>query len=233
MSHCTYCGAPFADAHTRFCTRCGQPRVDEPGLHQPGYLTVGSTALPVWLLALVVVLLAGGGTAAYFLASSSGHGHSSASSPAPDESQPSDPAGGALPGDSPSDTPTDTDVFTDTPTDTFTDTPTDTPATTDTTTAPTDPADVVRAYYDDINAQDFQAAWDLGGRNIGGSSYSAWVDGFSTTQDVRVDATDDPSSSDLVDVSVTADQTDGTVKNFSGTYTVTDGMIVDASIHLD
>jgi hypothetical protein len=61
-------------------------------------------------------------------------------------------------------------------------------------------------------------------------AYESWVAGFSTTQDVQVDATDDDSAPGQVEVTLIATQTDGTVKTFTGTYTVADGEIVSADV---
>lgn len=90
-----------------------------------------------------------------------------------------------------------------------------------------DPAAVVQAYFDAINAHDYRRAWDLGGKNLGGS-YDAFVSGFSdTAQDTVVvgDVTGDTVSLDL-----SARQTDGSVKVFTGTYTVRGGEIVAADV---
>ena len=86
-----------------------------------------------------------------------------------------------------------------------------------------DPADTVRAYFAAINNHDYAQAWELGGQHTG-SSYSSFVSGFSDT------ATDNVTilsvSGNDVNAQLTAQQTDGTVKTYQGTYTVSNGVIV-------
>lgn len=91
----------------------------------------------------------------------------------------------------------------------------------------TDPASTVTRYFTDINNQDFQAAWDLGGKNLD-SSYSSFVSGFAGTE--RDDVTVGSVDGTTVSVSLVATQTDGTQKSYSGRYTVVDGIITGASI---
>ncbi|MCM1973546.1 excalibur calcium-binding domain-containing protein [Streptomyces sp. G1] len=91
-----------------------------------------------------------------------------------------------------------------------------------------DAASVVRAYVAAINAQDYQRAWDLGGKNLS-SSYAAFVDGFATTayDSLHILRT----TGDTVLVRLEAVQTDGTLRIFEGTYTVRGGTIVGANVH--
>jgi hypothetical protein len=108
------------------------------------------------------------------------------------------------------------------------------PPTTTTTTSTTqpsaetdDPAVVVQAYFDAINARDFQRAWDLGGKNVG-HSYTTFASGFATTDHdvltiVSVQGT-------TVTADLVAFQTDGTQRKFHGTYTVADGVITRFSV---
>ncbi len=86
---------------------------------------------------------------------------------------------------------------------------------------------VVTAYFDAINAHDYRAAWDLGGRNLSGS-YASFVRGFAGTAGDRVHVTGSTDSS--VAVVLEATQTDGSVKEFAGTYTVRGDVIVGASV---
>lgn len=117
--------------------------------------------------------------------------------------------------------------------------PTPTPTATTTTTAPTttaappapapaDAATVVNDYFAAINAQDYGRAWALGGKNLG-SSYSSFVNGFAGTSADVVTVLDSTPTS--VTVHLDAVQTDGSVKSFEGTYTVSDGRISRASVH--
>lgn len=88
----------------------------------------------------------------------------------------------------------------------------------------TEEARTVVAYYDAINRRDFAAAWSLGGENIaGGGGYAKYANGFATTSWVSVTVTDVRGSTVSVDLS--ARQTDGSTRTFSGTYTVSGGVI--------
>jgi hypothetical protein len=100
--------------------------------------------------------------------------------------------------------------------------------TTTTTAASADAATVVSDYFDAINAQDYGRAWALGGKNLD-SSYSHFVSGFSaTTADVVTILDTTPTT---VTLHLDALQSDGTVKSFEGTYTVSDGTITRAGVH--
>ena len=86
----------------------------------------------------------------------------------------------------------------------------------------------MRQYFDAINARDYRAAWALGGKNLG-SSYSAFVHGFADTasDSVAILGAGGPT----VRVNLDSLQSDGSVKRFTGTYTVRDGVIASASVH--
>jgi cytoskeleton protein RodZ len=88
---------------------------------------------------------------------------------------------------------------------------------------PTGPAATVRAYVAAINGHDYARAWSLGGRNTG-QSYPSFVSGFSTT--ARDTLSIVSVSGDVVTARLTAQQTDGTVDTYQGTYTVDSGVIV-------
>jgi hypothetical protein len=94
-------------------------------------------------------------------------------------------------------------------------------------TSATSPASVVQAYFAAINAGDYEAAWSLGGDNLG-QSYTQFVKGFSNT------ATDSVSiastSGNTVSVDLTSTQKDGSQQQFTGTYTVSGQAISSASI---
>lgn len=92
---------------------------------------------------------------------------------------------------------------------------------------PTGPVATVRAYIAAINGRNYARAWNLGGRNMSGS-YSGFVSGFSTT--ARDTLTVTSVSGDVVTAQLTAQQTDGTVETYQGTYTVDHGVIVDAEV---
>jgi hypothetical protein len=86
---------------------------------------------------------------------------------------------------------------------------------------------VVQAYFDAINAHDYQRAWTLGGKNIG-QSYATFASGFATTDHdvVTIESTD----GNAVTANLTAVQTDGTQRTYHGTYTITDGVITRFSV---
>lgn len=92
-----------------------------------------------------------------------------------------------------------------------------------------DPVAVVTQFYADITARNYGAAWALGGDNIAGTSYVNWVAGYGTIAAIAVTAAED-FGSDQATVSISATQTDGSVRNYSGTYTVQKGVIVSARI---
>jgi serine/threonine-protein kinase len=84
------------------------------------------------------------------------------------------------------------------------------------------PASTVQAYIAAINAHDYQKAWNLGGDNTG-QSYSQFVQGFNGT--AKDTLTIQSVSGNVVTAQLQALQSDGTVKNYEGTYTVTNGVI--------
>ncbi len=92
----------------------------------------------------------------------------------------------------------------------------------------TGPAPTVQAYVAAINAHDYQKAWDLGGRNTG-SSYTSFVQGFNGTAHDNLTITS--VSGDVVTAQLAALQSDGTVKDFEGTYTVNNGVITKFDIN--
>ena len=88
---------------------------------------------------------------------------------------------------------------------------------------------VVTQFYGDLNDGDFADAWNIGGDNIAGTDYDAWVTGFADTNWVSLDSWG-YFGSDEVTVDLTAPQADGSVLTYQGTYTVESGVIVSASI---
>ncbi|MFI1703151.1 hypothetical protein [Streptomyces griseoruber] len=90
------------------------------------------------------------------------------------------------------------------------------------------PDATVLAYYDAINAHDFETAWELGGKNLGDGGYQAFVLGYQDT--ARAEPTVESVDGDTVTVSLVAEGTDGTQKSYRGTYTVVDGVITSGSM---
>jgi tRNA A-37 threonylcarbamoyl transferase component Bud32 len=89
------------------------------------------------------------------------------------------------------------------------------------------PAATVTAYIAAINRHDYARAWDLGGRHSS-SSYAAFVQGFGTTaKDTLIILS---VRGGVVTVELVAQQTDGTVKTYQGTYIVDDGIITNSDI---
>jgi len=93
------------------------------------------------------------------------------------------------------------------------------------------PASVVQAYYAAINNHDCNTAWSLGGDNISaanGQTYQQFCQGFSTTSSdvLTVDSVD----GDTVNVTIVAENTDGSSQTFQGSYVVANGVIDSASI---
>lgn len=91
----------------------------------------------------------------------------------------------------------------------------------------TDPSAVVQSYFAAINSRNFAEAWRLGGDNFS-SSYDTFVQGFQNTSHDVVQITG--VSGQTVQIVLTAYQTDGSVQHFAGAYTVSGGVLVDASI---
>jgi cytoskeletal protein RodZ len=88
---------------------------------------------------------------------------------------------------------------------------------------PMRPTATVRAYVAAINGHHYARAWRLGGRNTGGS-YPNFVSGFSGT--ARDTLTIVSVSGAVVTARLSAQQTDGTVNTYQGTYTVHHGVII-------
>jgi tRNA A-37 threonylcarbamoyl transferase component Bud32/FlaG/FlaF family flagellin (archaellin) len=93
---------------------------------------------------------------------------------------------------------------------------------------PRTPSGTVTAYFAALNAHNYRRAWKLGGQNTG-SSYSTYVQGYSDTESTQVTVLS--VSQDVVTADITAHQTDGTLKTFQGTYTVSGGAIIQFNVH--
>ena len=90
---------------------------------------------------------------------------------------------------------------------------------------------VVQQYYAYLNNKEFQSAWGLGGSNVNnGVGYDAWVAGYATTSWISLGTWSYYPDSNAVGVTITATQTDGAVKTYSGSYTVSNGVIIGADI---
>jgi serine/threonine protein kinase len=88
-------------------------------------------------------------------------------------------------------------------------------------------AATVRAYYSAINHHRYARAWRLGGRNTG-ETYHAYISGFAGTAHDTV--TIQSVSGDVVTGHLVAQQTNGTVKTYQGSYTVEGGVITQFSV---
>jgi hypothetical protein len=91
------------------------------------------------------------------------------------------------------------------------------------------PKAIVDRFYQDLNAHHYRAAWQLGGSNLsGGSGYRTWMAGYATT--ASINASTVQTNHHTVSVNITATQTDGSIKTYTGTYTVAHGAIIAANI---
>ena len=102
------------------------------------------------------------------------------------------------------------------------------PAATGTSTVGTDPWTVVSAYYRDVTARDYAAAWRLLGTQMRNESYAKFMTGYADTGRQKVTRTSE--SGDMVSFTLQSDNPDGTVQTYQGTDTVTNGNIVAANI---
>jgi hypothetical protein len=201
MNTCWNCGRALPEQAERFCTHCGAPVAsDAPDL--PWAINRSERR---WQLVTAVCALAVVAALAIVTVIMLHNGPAATNS-----SQPSIE-------------PTDDTSTVATTTDSYPNSDSSTPdATSD-----TDPAAVVEQYYDAINQQDYQTAWNLGGDNIN-SDYTSFVNGFQDTASVNL--TISGVNGDTVYVSLQSQQTDGTTTYYSGTYTVDDGTIQSGSL---
>lgn len=88
---------------------------------------------------------------------------------------------------------------------------------------------VVIQFYADITDGNYQAAWDLGGSNIGGTDYADWVVAYDTTASINLNTISNWNG-DVVGAHLVALQDDGSIYTYDGTYTVENGVIVAANI---
>ena len=94
---------------------------------------------------------------------------------------------------------------------------------------PRSPAQTVTAYFAAINGHHYGRAWNLGGRNSPSPSYADFVHGYDTT--ARDTVTIVSVSGDVVTARLSAQQTDGAVQLYQGTYTVSHGVITGFDVH--
>ncbi|HKR69934.1 MAG TPA: serine/threonine-protein kinase [Streptosporangiaceae bacterium] len=90
------------------------------------------------------------------------------------------------------------------------------------------PDNVVTDYYNAINDHDFRTAYKLNEKAQSDESFNAFKLGFTGTKYDNLTITG--VTGDNVSINLTANQTDGSVKTYEGTYKVRHGKIVDASI---
>ena len=90
------------------------------------------------------------------------------------------------------------------------------------------PGTVVTHYYNAINAHRYHVAYRLNAQAQSTESFTSFRDGFAGTQDDVLTITG--VSGETVSFKLTASQTDGTAKYYSGTYTVQDGKIVGSNV---
>jgi len=87
---------------------------------------------------------------------------------------------------------------------------------------------VVTAYYNAINNHQYRTAWQLNSYAHSQESYGAFKQGFDATQTDYLTIVG--VQGNVVSIRLSADQTNGTVKTYDGTYTVQNGTIVGSSI---
>jgi hypothetical protein len=200
MTQCQNCGQPLTESAERFCNHCGAPI---PPRRNPTW--------PLITVAAVAVVLIMGAVVFFVLRPAKSV---STASPVPVVTSttgvPRPFLGGVQSG--PATTSTAASSSSVTPT---------------STTPPTDPAGVVQAFYDAVNNHDYQTAWQLGGQNLG-HSYADFSNGFTGT--IHDDVTITGVNGNIVSVLLVAQQTDGKLHNYAGSYTVQDGQILHGTM---
>ncbi|HEX9066776.1 MAG TPA: serine/threonine-protein kinase [Streptosporangiaceae bacterium] len=93
---------------------------------------------------------------------------------------------------------------------------------------PVTPDGVVTAYYDAINGQHYRRAYNLSTQAQNSESFAQFKAGYQGTQHDTLTITG--VSGDVVSFTLSAAQTDGTVKTYSGSYTVQNGKITGSSV---
>ena len=90
------------------------------------------------------------------------------------------------------------------------------------------PGTVVTDYYNAINAHHYRAAYELNAQAQSTESFTSFRDGYAGTSDDVLTITG--VSGETVSFKLTANQTDGTAKYYSGSYTVQNGKIVGSNV---
>jgi len=93
---------------------------------------------------------------------------------------------------------------------------------------PRRPDAVVTAYYDAINARDYAAAYRLSTYAQRTKTFAHFKSGYAGTLHDTLTITG--VTGDVVNFDLTANQTNGTVKTYTGTYTVRNGKIIAATV---
>jgi hypothetical protein len=215
--YCNVCGAPLPSTDL---SAADEERAQEtPGEDGPSVVTTPPTRRPnrrLLILTAVVLLalLIGGGT---YLGINQWTGSDSSQriGPAPTSAYPS-PTTSEMSPPQPTEQPPSIS-------------PTPSSPTTESSPTAEGPESTVEEYFDAINAGDYKRAWELGGKNIQGGSYSSFVQGFEDTahDSVTIVSVVD----ETVEIELDATQEDGSHRYFAGTYTVRDGVIIAADIH--
>jgi hypothetical protein len=94
--------------------------------------------------------------------------------------------------------------------------------------SPAGPDTVVTEYYTAINNHDYRTAYRLNEQEQSIESFATFKQGFTGTQHDNLTITG--VNGGTVSFDLTADQTDGSVKTYEGTYTVQNGKITDSNV---
>ncbi len=93
---------------------------------------------------------------------------------------------------------------------------------------PPSPAAVLTQYYDAINSHDYRTAYRLNSQARSTESFATFKAGFAGTQHDSLTITG--VNGDVVSFDLKADQSDGSVKTYQGTYTIRSGQIVGSDV---
>jgi hypothetical protein len=113
---------------------------------------------------------------------------------------------------------------------TITTTPTTHPPSSPASAPPTSPRAVVTDFFNALNAHDYRTAWQLDQYVHSSETYAQFKNGYETTtqhQTVTIVSV----NGNVVTIRLTALQTDGTTRYYSGTKTVQNGTIVGSQIN--
>jgi hypothetical protein len=93
---------------------------------------------------------------------------------------------------------------------------------------PATPAAAVTAYFNAINNHQYRTAWNIDQYEHSFKNFTTFRQGFAGTQYDQLTIVS--VSGDVVTIQLAAHQTDGTVNNYSGTYTVQNGVFTRSNI---